>query len=78
MTVFCDEQMFELHDYRELKMHGSSGGLSLKKQDKGHFHELELFAKAVQRGERFLIPWEEQKETWEICRQVADRLRTDG
>ena len=76
MTVFCDEKLFEMHDYKELKAYGTFGSLSLKKQDKGHFHELEVFAEALRKGERFPIPLEEMKETWEISRQVADLLRT--
>jgi predicted dehydrogenase/threonine dehydrogenase-like Zn-dependent dehydrogenase len=76
LKVFCDERLFELHDYRSLKTFGVSADLSLKKQDKGHFAELQLFSDKVRNGERFPIPWSELKETWEITRQVADILRT--
>ena len=77
MKVFCDEQLFELHDYKELKTYGASADLSLKKQDKGHFRELQAFAECMVNEERFPIPWEELKETWEITRQVADCVRTE-
>lgn len=76
MKVFCDEQLFELNDYKDLKTYGASAGLSMKRQDKGHFRELQIFAECIARGERFPIPWEELRETWEITRQVADYVRT--
>jgi len=77
MKVFCDEQLFELHDYKKLKTYGAFAGLSLKKQDKGHFRELQVFAECIVNSERFPIPWEELKETWEITRQVADCVHTE-
>ena len=77
MKVFCDEQLFELDDYKKLKAYGSSADLTLKKQDKGHLHELKIFAEHIQKGARFPIPWEELKETWEITRQIADYVRLE-
>lgn len=78
MQLFCDEQLYELQDYRKLVAWGSDAGFSLKKQDKGHLQELQIFADAVLEGERFPIQWEELKETWEITRQVADSVRKEG
>jgi len=75
LKVFCDEQLFELHDYRSLKTYGATSDFVLKKQDKGHQAELQVFADKIRNGERFPIPWPELVETWEITRQVADILR---
>ncbi len=77
LKVFCDEALFELYDYKQMKSYGASADLSLKKQDKGHLRELEVFAKYIADGKRFPIPWEELKETWEITRQVADYACTE-
>ena len=74
MKVFCDEQIFEMHDYKVLKTYGTSTDLSLKKQDKGHLRELQVFAEFIINGERFPIPWEELKETWEVTKQIADSV----
>jgi predicted dehydrogenase len=76
MQVFCDERVFEVHDYKTLKSYGDQANLALNRQDKGHLKELQVFAQAIRSGERFPIPWEELKETWEITRKVADELRT--
>ena len=78
MKVICDEQFYEMQDYRTLNSHGAAIDMSLKKQDKGHARELEVFAEYVRNGQRFPIPWEELKETWEITRQVADSVGSIG
>ncbi len=75
MKVFCDEQLLEMHDYKTLTGYGVKSSLSLKKQDKGHLQELEVFAESVQEGTRFPIPWEELEETWKISRQAADAIQ---
>jgi predicted dehydrogenase/threonine dehydrogenase-like Zn-dependent dehydrogenase len=75
MKVFCDEQLLEMHDYKMLTGYGVKSSLSLKKQDKGHLHELEVFVKSVQEGKRFPISWEEMEETWKISRQAADAIQ---
>ena len=77
MKVFCDGQLFEMQDYKIMKNYGDHKDLILKKQDKGHLSELKVFAECVVKGERFPIPWEELKETWEITRQIADTVRTE-
>jgi predicted dehydrogenase/threonine dehydrogenase-like Zn-dependent dehydrogenase len=77
MKVFCDEQLFVLDDYKKLKTYGISADWTLKKQDKGHFRELQVFAKYIQRGDRFPITWKELKETWEITRKIADSMRLE-
>ena len=78
MEVFFDEKCFLLDDYKTMVAHGmAKAGLELKKQDKGHARELEVFHAAVTSGERFPIPWEEMVETWRISWQ-ADQLCRAG
>ena len=74
MQVFVDEKVFVNNDYLTMDVHGMpNASMSLKTQDKGHAKELEAFHQASVSDERFPIPWDELKETWEVCYQ-ADQL----
>ena len=78
LKVFCDEQVYELNDYISLKTYGNATGFSLKKQDKGHLKELGVFSRSIINGQRFPIPWNELKETWEATYQIAQKIRTEA
>jgi predicted dehydrogenase/threonine dehydrogenase-like Zn-dependent dehydrogenase len=75
MNVFFDEQVFELQDYKCLRAYGVSCDLVIKKQDKGHFNELKIFASSLINNRRFPINWDQLKETWEITRKISDSVR---
>ena len=78
MEVFFDEKVFILNDYLSMEGHGmSKGNLALKRQDKGHARELEVFRSTAISGERFPIPWEELVETWQVSWQ-ADQICRKG
>lgn len=70
MRVFCDEKTWVLEDYLDLDVFGGPKGSHLKVRDKGHAKELERFVAAAFLGERFAIPWDEQREVWETCYQA--------
>jgi len=77
LKVFCDKKIFEMNDYKSLKTYGVSSDLLLKKQDKGHMRELDVFAEHIVNGKNFPIPWQALKETWEISWIVNNYVRTE-
>lgn len=73
MELHFDEKSLILDDYQRLTAHGiRKAGLELKRQDKGHSHELEAFCRAATSGARFPIPWNELLETWQVS-YMADQ-----
>ncbi|MBI2637975.1 bi-domain-containing oxidoreductase [Candidatus Peregrinibacteria bacterium] len=56
--IYCDGRVYELDDYKALRVWGGEGGLKTWHQGKGHFEELQAFAHALRDG-KFPIPLEE-------------------
>ncbi len=76
MTVFCDNQVLTLNDYRELTLwSGAARVTKLPHQDKGHLALLRQFAEGIKKGERFVIPVAQIAQATEISFEV-ERLLT--
>lgn len=63
-----------LDDYRALKIHGGSGSLAARVQDKGHLAELVAFADAINGG-AWPIEWWQQRQAAAIALSVEDGLK---
>jgi len=74
MKIYFDGKMIFLNDYKEMKVYGAKiKGLKIK-QDKGHFTEIQEFAKAIKSGNGYPIPlWQliqATKISFEVEKQV--------
>jgi len=74
MKIYFDGKMIFLNDYKEMKVYGTKiKGLKIK-QDKGHFTEIQEFAKAIKSGNGYPIPlWQliqATKISFEVEKQI--------
>lgn len=60
IEVFCDGVVYAIDDFKSLTIYGAkSKTVKLKKQDKGHANELDLFIECVKNGAPAPIPFDE-------------------
>jgi predicted dehydrogenase/threonine dehydrogenase-like Zn-dependent dehydrogenase len=75
MEVYSDGAVFELDDYRSLRIAGQRGaGVQKRKADKGQKDELIAFANAIRAGGEWPIPLWQQIQATEIAFQVEEQL----
>lgn len=72
--IYCDGRVYELNDYKSLRVWGGEGDLKTWHQDKGHFEELQAFAHALRDG-KFPIPLEELFSVTETSFEVNKRIK---
>ncbi len=73
--IFVDGQVITLSDYKRLSLVGvRTVTQELKQADKGHHEELADFARAIQEGGDWPIPFWQQVQATEIALQVEELL----
>jgi len=74
MKIYFDEKLIFLDDYKEMKVFGAKiKGLKIK-QDKGHFTELEEFAKSIKKGGGYPIPLWQLIQATKISFEVEKKI----
>jgi len=68
LTIFCDEKILELDNFRSLKGYGFKNFNQLKrlKIDKGHQNEITAFVNAIKNGDKSPISFEEIIEVTKV------------
>jgi predicted dehydrogenase len=65
-----------IDDFRQLKVFGNKiSGYKLKKQDKGHRAEIEVFLDSIKKGKQSPIPFEDLVHTTAVTFMVAESLK---
>jgi predicted dehydrogenase len=69
INVFYDGHNYTINDFKELKSSNKKYNLKLKKQDKGHIHEIEELGQSTRKGVA-LIPLNEIIKATEIAFEI--------
>jgi len=78
MRIYFDQKMIFLDDYQEMKVFGMKNkGLKLRHQDKGHFNEIQAFAKNIKETNDHPIPLWQLIQATEISLKVEKILRDE-
>jgi len=75
MKIYYDGKLIFLNDYKELKIYKTKiKGLKARRQEKGHFQELEKFARSIKQGNGYPIPLWQMLQATEISFKVEEQL----
>jgi predicted dehydrogenase/threonine dehydrogenase-like Zn-dependent dehydrogenase len=75
LEVFVDGKVIQLNDYQELRVFGFKGqDLKSRAQEKGHWEELQAFARSLQEADGYPIPLWQLVQATEISLSVEEKL----
>lgn len=75
MEIFVDGKVIVMNDYKQLTLHGGKAkGITSRIMEKGQKEELENFARCIQKGDAWPIPFWQQIQATAIAIEVEKNL----